>query len=89
MTVYTSNYSRYSINSPSVTWKFCQISVKKSEETVNKEMSNTQVQYWENQSKVANNMQGREEYQLNISNMFAALESLGGSGEHQWGLRKY
>lgn len=34
-------------------------------------------------------MQGREEYQLNISNMFAALESLGGSGEHQWGLRKY
>ena len=61
MTVSTSNYGRYSINSPSATWKFCQISVQKSEQTVNKEMSNTQVQHRENQSTVANNMQGREE----------------------------
>lgn len=89
MTVSTSNYSRYSIKSPSVTWKFCQISVQKSVETVYKEMSNTQVQHRKNQSKVANNMQGREEYQLNISNTSAALESLDGSGGNQWGLRKY
>lgn len=52
-------------------------------------MSNTQVQHRENQSKVANNMQGRQKYQLNISSMSAALESLDGKGGHQWGLRKY
>jgi hypothetical protein len=63
--------------------------VQKSEQTVNKEMSNTQVQHRENQSKVANNMQGSEEYQLNISSMSAALESSDGNGVHQWGLRKY
>jgi hypothetical protein len=57
--------------------------VQKSEQTVNKEMRNTQIQHQENQSKVANNMQGREEYQLNISNMSAALESLDGNGGHQ------
>jgi len=57
--------------------------VQKSVETVYKEMSNTQVQHRKNQSKVANNMQGREEYQLNISNTSAALESLDGSGGNQ------
>jgi len=46
-------------------------------------MSNTQVYQRENQCKVANNMQGREEYQLNISNMSAALESLDSNGVHQ------
>jgi len=34
-------------------------------------------------------MQGREEYQLNISNMSATLESLDSNGVHQQGLRKY
>jgi hypothetical protein len=33
-------------------------------------------------------MQGREEYQLNISNMSAALESLDGSGGTSMGLEK-
>jgi len=52
-------------------------------------MSNKQVQHRENQSTVANNMQSREENQLNISNMSAVLESLDGNWGHQWGLRKY
>jgi len=51
--------------------------VQKSEQTVNKEISNTQVQHRENQSKVAYNMQGREEYQLKYIKHVCSFGELG------------